>query len=77
VVAVYKNPDPKKPGHIALVMPAEKTNNDLNNEGPTMIQAGRINSSSVSFREGFKHHLINWNPPPVEIVFFYNSNRHN
>ncbi len=34
VVAVYKNPDVSKPGHIALIMPAEKTVGDLNKRRP-------------------------------------------
>jgi len=69
VVAVYKNPNPKKPGHIALVMPADKTNEDLTKEGPTIIQAGRINSSSVSLKQGFALHLTSW--PPVKYNFLY------
>ena len=77
VTAVYKNPDPKKPGHIALVMPTEKSINDLNKEGPTMIQAGRINGNYISLQEGFKHHIANWALATKEIMFFYNVNSKN
>jgi len=73
VVAVYKNPDASKPGHIALIMPAEKTTDDLNKEGPAIIQAGRINSSSISLKQGFERHLKSWPPPSTEIIFFYNE----
>jgi hypothetical protein len=73
VVAVCKNPNPDKPGHIALVMPTEKTPEELTNEGPTVIQAGHINSSAVSLKQGFALHLTGWNPPPTEIEFFYHE----
>ena len=74
VVAVYKNSDEKKPGHIALIMPAIKTETDLANEGPALIQAGRINSSHISLKQGFEKHITSWLPPTNEIVFFYNIN---
>jgi hypothetical protein len=72
VVAVCKNPNPDKPGHIALIMPTEKTADALANEGPTVIQAGKINSSSVSLKQGFALHLTGW-PPTNEIAFFYHE----
>ena len=73
VVAVYKNPNKKKAGHIALVMPAETDNNILNEEGPNIIQAGIENSDSINLREGFKHHIKDW--PESDIVFFYNEKK--
>ncbi len=73
VVAAFKNPDESKPGHIALVMPAEIDENNLTENGPVLIQAGIENSDSISLKEGFKHHLKKW--PENEIVFFYNKNK--
>ena len=72
VAAVCKNPDPKKPGHIALIMPSKKSVEDLNNEGPTLIQAGRLNKNYISLKEGFKHHISDWATTTNEIMFFYN-----
>ena len=73
VVAVYKNINAAKPGHIALVMPTEKTIEELNKEGTTMIQAGRINGNSISFRQGFEHHITSWDAALNEVAFFYNE----
>ncbi len=73
VTAVFKNPDAKKPGHIALVMPFEKSTNDLINEGPTLIQAGQSNKNFIPLRNGFKHHIIDWTSASKYIVFFYNE----
>ena len=78
VIAVYKNPDLKKPGHIALVMPMEKSIDDLRKEGPTLIQAGRVNKNYISLKEGFNSHIKNWYSAKNEILFFYyllNSNK--
>lgn len=74
VTAVYKNPDPSKPGHIALVMPDEVTNDLLNQQGPTLIQAGSVNKSAIPLRLGFKHHIDKWEEATNTIKFFYNSN---
>lgn len=75
VVAVCKNPNPKRSGHIALVIPDKKTINDLNNDGPTLIQAGNTNNNNISTKKGFGHHLKYWPPASQEVVFFYNDNR--
>ena len=74
VTAVYKNPNPSKPGHIALVMPDEITNEAHIQQGPTLIQAGSINKSAIPFRLGFRHHIDNWDEATTTIKFFYNSN---
>ena len=56
VVAVYKESDPKRHGHIAIVRPSEKSKELIAAEGPQVIQAGMTNAASTSLREGFKHH---------------------
>jgi len=75
VTAVYSNPNPKPPGHIALVMPYEQNVDSLAIEGPIMIQAGAINKNFISLKEGFKHHIVVWAAATQDILFFYNVNR--
>jgi hypothetical protein len=74
VTVAYKNPNPKKPGHIALIMPVEKSTDDLFKEGPTLIQAGQTNKNFISLKEGFIHHISDWSSATNNIVFFYNEN---
>jgi hypothetical protein len=77
VIAVYKNPNRKKSGHIALVMPMEKSGDDLTMEGPSLIQAGRINCNNISLKKAFKKHISNWTMASNEILFFYFANSQN
>ena len=56
VVAVCKNPDPKKSGHIAIVRPGQRSTEQLAAEGPTIIQAGGHNWNSTSLKKGFANH---------------------
>ena len=56
VVAIYKEPDPKKHGHVAIVLPSAKSEAKIREEGPQIIQAGMENHASASLKEGFKHH---------------------
>jgi hypothetical protein len=56
VVAVYKESNPKRSGHIAIVRPIAKSEAKIHEEGPQIIQAGTDNHASTSLKEGFKHH---------------------
>ena len=56
VVAVFKEADAKKSGHIAAIRPSETTEEKVREEGPKIIQAGRNNYVDASLKEGFKHH---------------------
>jgi hypothetical protein len=56
VVAVYKNHDPKKSGHIAIIRPSEKSASEIKAEGPEVIQAGGTNRNSCSLKKGFGNH---------------------
>lgn len=56
VVVTCKNPNPKAPGHIAIVRPSTKTEEQVQGEGPRIIQAGRNNYVSTTTKEGFKNH---------------------
>jgi len=68
VIAICKNPDPKEPGHIALVMPKERSARVLENEGPELIMAGTHNHNYISLKNGFQSHLSGW--PEQEVRFF-------
>jgi hypothetical protein len=56
VVAVYKEADANKPGHIAMIRPSETTEELVRQEGPRIIQAGHDNYVDASLKEGFKRH---------------------
>lgn len=56
VLATFKNPDPKRPGHIAIVRPGQKSAADLAAAGPLVIQAGLRNATSISLKKGFAGH---------------------
>ena len=60
VVAVYKEDDPKKHGHAAVIRPAEKTRAQIEREGPQIAQAGMENYSSAPLATGFRHHPGAW-----------------
>ena len=67
VVIVYESPDPHKPGHIAVVRPAARSKRLLDENGPSIIQAGTKNYSSTSTKVGFLHHPGAW---PENVQFF-------
>jgi hypothetical protein len=72
VIAICKNPDNTKPGHVAMVMPGEVTNEKLENDGPNLIMAGTHNFNKISLKAGFKSHLTSW--PENVVQFYYNTN---
>ncbi|HJD59715.1 MAG TPA: hypothetical protein LFW20_03460 [Rickettsia endosymbiont of Omalisus fontisbellaquei] len=55
VVSVYKNANPKRAGHIAVVVPSSKDIEKIKNEGPDTAQAGNINFSCNSLKKGFRN----------------------
>jgi hypothetical protein len=60
VVMVYESADPHKPGHIAIVRPAERPEHLLEENGPEIIQAGQKNYLKTSAKVGFLHHPGAW-----------------
>ncbi len=56
VVAVCKNPDPKKSGHIAVIRPSTKDDAEIKAEGPQVTQAGGTNMISGTLKRGFGNH---------------------
>ena len=60
MVASYNNHHDDRPGHIAVARPADKTAEQIAAEGPDLIQAGSVNRTSVSLREGLAGHPAAW-----------------
>ena len=56
VVAVYKNHDPKKSGHVAIIRPSTKSEAEIKSEGPQVTQAGGTNMNSGTLKHGFGNH---------------------
>lgn len=60
VVAVFREANAERPGHIAIVRPSDKSEASIREEGPQIIQAGATNANSTSLVVGFKHHKGAW-----------------
>lgn len=73
VIAIWKNPLQKKPGHTALIMPKEIATEKIKESGPVIIMAGTHNFNYISLANGFKHHIHQW--PEKEILFYYNTRK--
>lgn len=67
VVLVYGDPNPHKSGHIAIVRPAIKSMEALNDEGPQTTQAGGHNFSSGTAKYSFVFHRDAW---PNKVMMF-------
>ncbi|MFZ6875772.1 hypothetical protein ACO0LF_27200 [Undibacterium sp. Di27W] len=65
VVVSYRNHSDNKPGHIAIVRPSEKSDDEIKTEGPQIIQAGGSNYSSTSLKTGFAGHPLAWKKQEV------------
>jgi hypothetical protein len=65
VVATYKEHDPKRPGHIAIIRPSTKSAQQIAAEGPQVIQAGGHNKTSTTLRYGFGNHPDAWGKQQV------------
>ena len=65
VVAVYKNRNDEKPGHIAIVRPSDKSVQSIRADGPQITQAGGKNYRSTVLRIGFAGHPNAWNKSEV------------
>jgi hypothetical protein len=68
VVASFENPDPRKPGHIAIIRPSLIGRDALLREGPRITQAGGTNHISTTLENGFR-----WRRPHV--LFFAHAVR--
>jgi hypothetical protein len=68
VLASYRNPEPKRPGHIVVVRPAAVSAEDVKERGPRITQAGAKNYRETDVRTGFRHHPGAWKRG--EILYF-------
>ncbi len=66
VVASYRSHVDTKPGHIAIVRPSRKSDRQVADEGPDVIQAGTTNATRTSLRDGFAGHPHAWNDSEVD-----------
>jgi hypothetical protein len=71
VLAAYENPDPRRPGHIAVIRPSEKSLAALAADGPEDAQAGAHNALSMPVAESFAGHRGAWEPDGAGGVRFF------
>jgi hypothetical protein len=71
VVAVFRNPDPHRPGHIAVLRPSDKTQAELDADGPQEAQAGAKNWISTDVAQGFHGHQSAWLPGGAGAIRFF------
>jgi hypothetical protein len=71
VLAAFENPDPGKPGHIAIVRPSDIDAAALKQQGPFVTQAGGHNALSIPLARGFRNHPGAWVPDATGSVRFF------
>ena len=64
VLAVWENPNPHRPGHIAILRPSDKTEAQLASAGPEETQSGTRNYLDTTVSVGFHGH------PSADILYF-------
>jgi len=67
VVISYASPDPRRPGHIVIVRPADKPDADFARDGPDVIQAGIVNHNKWAAASAFARPAGTW---PAAVSFF-------
>ncbi|MGI4752915.1 MAG: hypothetical protein ACRYE8_04240 [Janthinobacterium lividum] len=70
VVSVYKNANPKRSGHIAVVIPSSKDVEKIKLEGLDIAQAGTSNFSSGSLKKGFKNKRDAFKDNEIKFYYF-------
>jgi hypothetical protein len=71
VLEAFENPNPNRPGHIAIIRPSDQSRASLDRDGPREIQAGDTNARDTSTAEGFRHHRGAWVPGGRGGIRFY------
>jgi hypothetical protein len=71
VVAAYENPNPHRPGHVAIIRPSLKSLDELQHDGPQETQAGATNALSTTIAVGFRHHAGAWKPGGAGTIRYY------
>jgi hypothetical protein len=72
VIASFKEADPKKSGHIAIVRPSTRSEGAIDRDGPEIIQAGGTNFNAGTVRAGFGNHPAAWRIDR-QVRFFRNT----
>lgn len=67
----FANPNPHRPGHIAIVRPSEQSRAALDRNGPRETQAGEINAFDTTTALGFRHHPGAWMPEGHGGIHYY------
>jgi len=67
VVVVFESPDSHRPGHIAIVRPANRPARLLEENGPEITQAGQKNYAKTSTKVGFLAHPGAW---PAGVLYY-------
>jgi hypothetical protein len=71
VLEAFENPNPRRPGHIAIVRPSEQSRADLDRDGPRETQAGETNALDTFTAQGFRHHPGAWVPEGQGGIRYY------
>lgn len=71
VLASLENPNPHRPGHIAVVRPSEKSMALLLAHGPEETQAGGINRLRTTVAHGFRSHPDGWEQGGTGTIRFF------
>lgn len=71
VLASFENPNPHRPGHIAVIRPSEKSMALLLAHGPEEAQAGGINRLRTTVAHGFHFHPGAWEPGGAGTIRFF------
>jgi hypothetical protein len=71
VLEAFENPNPHRPGHIAIVRPSLKSRALLDAHGPQETQAGGHNSLSITTMNGFRSHPGAWLPAGDGAIHYY------
>jgi hypothetical protein len=67
VIASFKEADPARDGHIAIVRPSTRSERAVREEGPQVIQAGLANFRNTSLKNGFHPFAGAW---PGRVRFY-------
>jgi len=73
VVAVVKNSNPNKSGHVAFIYPNNYEKEKIDLADLAVVQAGHINGVGIPFLQGFENHKKQVENGDVK--FFFNSQK--
>jgi hypothetical protein len=71
VLEAFESPNPRRPGHVAIVRPSAKSPDRLASEGPDETQAGSFNAIDVATAVGFRQHRGAWLPGGAGAIRYF------